>query len=117
MRYIRFAAAAVLAAVFGFLRWDSPWTRFTNAFRLMRQLWTGPFAHPMTIILRSSCCTKCPIFYSPLRTCGTPLRDPDLGCWCSTEFKNRLSAARCWLRDKDSKKELTQYGWPDDLMK
>ena len=58
-------------------------------------------------------CQNCPIFYSPLRTCGSPLRwrDRDIGCWCQLDVKAGLPNATCWLRDKG----VDRGGWPDNL--
>ena len=54
-------------------------------------------------------CLNCPIFYPPLRTCGTPLRKDlyDFGCWCNMEAKIKRLESRCWLNDNAN----TKYGW------
>ena len=62
---------------------------------------------------RNTCCRRCPIFYKPLATCGTPLiRDlRDMGCWCHLPSKNGNIAATCWIRDQG----VDDDGWPDRI--
>lgn len=59
---------------------------------------------------RMECCEKCPIYFDPLKTCSSPLTDPDVGCFCFLPSKNRLAGADCYLREAGS---LT--GWSDDI--
>jgi len=53
-------------------------------------------------------CHACPLFYEPLRTCGTPRLGPD-GCWCHMPTK-ASTVANCWAFDKGR-----PYGWPPSL--
>lgn len=54
-------------------------------------------------------CEGCPLFYRPLRTCGSPMQNADLGCWCQMDAKARLKDATCWL--DDSLGEGARWGW------
>ena len=62
---------------------------------------------------RMTVCQKCPIYFKPLRTCGSPLaKDPTKGCSCYLVVKAR-GPANCWLYD-ENKGDLGG-GWPDEL--
>jgi hypothetical protein len=113
MSILRFIAAVTVAIFFSLIRWDRPWRRASDAWRLLRASLGQPKVHPLVFQARMAACKKCPVFYAPLRTCGTPIHkaDADLGCWCALEAKNRLQAASCWARDRG----VTEYGWPDSL--
>lgn len=47
-------------------------------------------------------CERCPVFFKPLRTCGTPLKKDlrGIGCYCFMEAKAKLTHATCWLDDE-----------------
>lgn len=115
MKYLRIACAFTAAAIIGILTWNKPIMRFRDFWRLMRASWNAERVTPVWYSNRMDACSKCPIFFSPLRTCGSPLslKLRGLGCWCSMEVKAWFSAATCWLRTHESNK--TGYGWPDGL--
>lgn len=58
-------------------------------------------------------CEGCPIFYSPLRTCGSPLVEghEDLGCWCQMDVKAQDIKATCWANEFTD----MHIGWPKEL--
>lgn len=114
MRLLRFLAAVAVAVFFALLRWDRPLMRLSDGLRLFLSTKTNPPASPALVAVRMSACARCPIFFRPLRTCGTPIfkKDADLGCFCYMPLKARLSNATCWSRDKGVK----DYGWPDELI-
>lgn len=70
------------------------------------------------------CATRCPIFYAPLRTCGTPLHgagymllhpDTQFGCWCHMPTKAR-GVCNCWLYDMvQGRTDGSFSGWPHEL--
>lgn len=58
-------------------------------------------------------CESCPLFYSPLRTCGSPLMEghEDLGCWCFMNAKAQDPKATCWANHETD----LDIGWPQEL--
>lgn len=69
--------------------------------------------------LRLAICEKCPIFYAPLRTCGSALpggaRDEHggvVGCGCWMPAKAR-TLDNCWLYDQAHGQTIC--GWPASL--
>jgi hypothetical protein len=64
-----------------------------------------------TVYRQYRACRRCPIFYHPLRTCGSPL-DKDfrgLGCYCSMEKKVGIKSATCW--GDDNLGNDFEFGW------
>jgi hypothetical protein len=68
---------------------------------------------------RNSECEKCPLFYKPLRTCGSPLlktpesRDHNgkpMGCFCFMPLKSKTEC-NCWLYGESG----GVMGWPEPL--
>lgn len=62
-------------------------------------------------------CEQCPIYYHPLRTCGSPLnrkkwarKDEKEGCFCYMPVKIKTKC-NCWLYDETNGK----MGWSKDL--
>ncbi len=56
-------------------------------------------------------CRKCPLFYKPLQTCGSPLaKESKMGCYCYLPLKVTLKA-NCWLFDETN----GELGWPKPL--
>ncbi len=103
----RFVAALFLAALYrkGLLQ---------GAVALVKALawrWRGRRANRWVYYRRMRACYACPLFYAPLRTCGSPLltSNPELGCYCAMERKAALPDARCWAWDNLDLKEI---GWP-----
>lgn len=92
---------AILVACYGMLReFKNPWPRVRG---FWFTIWDGlrqPKTQATRYEHRLAICRKCPIFYPPLQTCGSPLsEDPSLGCWCNMEIKAKLLHASCWTRD------------------
>lgn len=56
-------------------------------------------------------CEGCPLFYWPLRTCGSPLSKTlrGMGCSCQMDVKARLKDATCWLDDELGTE--ARWGW------
>lgn len=55
---------------------------------------------------RLNICSDCPLFFRPLRTCGTPLRFLTKnkrfgGCWCYMPFKAMNIDSECWLDENN----------------
>lgn len=114
MTTIRFILAVIVGIVGSLLTWNKPWKRAKGAFWLWWDSWHTIRVNDEQYNERMATCRKCPIFFRPLQTCGSPLRhDRWLGCWCETEIKNRASSASCWIRDHETHK--TGYGWRDGL--
>lgn len=75
--------------------------------------------------LRMSKCVKCPVYYAPLKTCGSilqpnPIRLPNgnrAGCLCFLPVKTAYPEARCWASEewdylpKPIQKMLKNYRW------
>jgi len=112
---LRLLLAFTVAIVFGLLTWNKPFIRFRDFWRLMHDILHADKVTPLWYQNRMEVCSKCPVFFNPLRTCGSPLRwrDRDLGCWCSMEAKAKLTHATCWLRMHETRR--TGFGWPDEL--
>lgn len=110
MRYARFLAAICVGLIGSLFVQHAPIT-LHGIWLMLRALAFGKRATPEQIQRRTCFCNQCPIFYRPLRTCGTPLRDSDVGCWCCMEMKSKLADADCWARTNGVK----SCGWPPDL--
>jgi hypothetical protein len=56
-------------------------------------------------------CHKCPLFFEPLKTCGSPLSKDlrGLGCYCSMESKSGILVAACW-GDENLGSDFS-FGW------
>lgn len=76
-------------------------------------------ASDRTFTLRIEACSKCPLYFSPLGTCGEPGdiytnphtgRPESFGCWCVVDFANRFHSKDCWGRVNG-----LNYGWPDEI--
>lgn len=67
---------------------------------------------------RLESCRKCPIFFAPLQTCGSPLQDgPRVcgrqpGCYCFMPLKARYEC-NCWLWEEiqDHRLDPAWYHW------
>ena len=99
MRIARLLAAIAAAIIATAMTPHASWNRILAAIRLFLQ----PFERTdfWTVYRRYRACNKCPIFYRPLRTCGSPLNKDfrGLGCYCSLESKTGIKAATCWADD------------------
>lgn len=107
---LQFWKALAVACWFSLVTWNHPHRRLIGALTL---LWS-PKCNLNLLARRMECCKECPLFYRPLQTCGSPLKDgpgPDLGCFCHCPTKNHLLYARCWLADRPG-----GFGWPKTLL-
>lgn len=107
-RRLRMAAAFLVGAVYS---WNTPGLA-------LRKLWAAlsgwiwhPTADSRRIYRRYRACRKCPLFYEPLRTCGTPMIEDlrQIGCWCNMEAKVTIHNAQCAI-DENGLQD-TGYGW------
>ena len=84
------------------------------------------YRHKATILseMRLAACEKCPFFYAPLKTCGSPLgsketewyngntnRTEQAGCYCYMPVKVRDPQSVCWLHEQG----VDDMGWATDL--
>lgn len=114
-RYRRFATVLILAALYSM-------DRFTvrEVLRSLRMVWVGLTSRQgtvdrLTYFRRLRCCQRCPVYYSPLRTCGSPLASiTNVGCWCLMERKATLAQAKCWI-DENEFEDYLEYGWNHNL--
>lgn len=99
-RHRRFAAAIFLSALFGMSRFSV--REILGALRMMTLALLAKKGKASDDIYdeRMAICQACPVYFSSLRSCGSPLSEnPELGCWCFLEEgKARVKSARCWIR-------------------
>lgn len=103
MRLLRLGAALFVAGVFS---WRQPrvavvkiWRAATFWVRFVRKHERADFWQTYR---RYRACRACPLFFMPLRTCGSPLADdPELGCNCQMQVKSGIKDAQCWLLEND----------------
>ena len=96
----RWALALLLAGVFSI--WTRQgWCRIGKAFGL----WLGLVRHHEKRVSlrrlerRLETCRKCPIYFKPLQTCGSPVikRLRRVGCWCYCPESAKLNEKKCFL--------------------
>jgi hypothetical protein len=111
LRLIGALFVAAFASPFSIWGWRNIWGSFAVWIGFMRQPY---LASDKLVEARLAVCRACPIFYSPLRSCGSPLRKDlrGLGCYCNMEAKARLFYADCWYRIHSGDADI---GWPDSL--
>lgn len=106
---MRFVAAVCVAVIASALSPSKSFSRVWAAWRLLVS--PKKRADFWIVYRRYRTCRKCPVFYAPLRTCGTPLTKEfrGLGCYCSMESKSGIRDATCWA--DDSLHEPADFGW------
>lgn len=119
-RGLRFKAqlscALLAAGLFSLARPKQSWPRIKGAFltwlRFAQQERSTPF---WIYVGRMRTCKRCPLFYSPLQTCGSPLRKDlrDVGCHCYMPLKSAAIEATCFYRDATNND--TSFGWDPSL--
>lgn len=113
MRKLRIIAAIIVAIGSCILSPRESWSRITGTSRMLWNWLLGNthWADPYTAAARYARCEKCPIFYKPLRTCGSPLSKEfrGVGCYCSILIKKNIKEATCW--GDDNLGEDFVYGW------
>lgn len=98
-RWMRLTCALLVAAV---VSWTEPRTALTKILAALRSWrYLSRRVDAKTMWRRYAACIRCPIFYKPLRTCGTPLTKElrGLGCYCNMEAKVLWEESTCWLED------------------
>jgi hypothetical protein len=101
-RRARLSAALLVAAAYSATHPAASFRRVANAIaawvRFARARKRTPF---WKTYRRYRACSGCPLFYKPLRTCGSPLDGDltDLGCWCNMEAKAPMPESTCWMGD------------------
>jgi hypothetical protein len=75
------------------------WRRIGRAMSLWTVVIRGTHVPHGTLEARLACCKGCPLWYSPLQTCGSPFKKgaEDLGCWCFMPQKAKYDDAVCWM--------------------
>lgn len=108
----RLAVAVAVAVMYRAPRMG-PRAFFKATYAVARALlWRGRRVDRWMYYRRLRWCFGCPVFFRPLRTCGSPFAaDPNLGCACAMEQKAALPDATCWGNENTD----LQFGWPDDL--
>lgn len=109
---LRLCGALLVAGVYSVCTGSSGWSRIGAAFKLwVTEIGRGERVPAAEREKKMEVCRKCPLFFRPLQTCGSPLkrRDRDLGCWCNMEAKTWLRGAHCWI-DEECLDEAP-YGW------
>lgn len=107
--------ALIVAALGTLAQPRSAWGRFLAAFvAFTRHAEDGGNTPHWLYYSRMRCCFRCPLFYKPLRTCGSPLRKSlrGVGCYCSMIFKASMIYGSCWIR---TNAPTSPHGWPAGL--
>lgn len=109
---LRLCAALLVAAA---VTIGQPRTALRKVSKAMR-LWYSGFERDGFVEIelaksRLAVCEQCPLFYRPLRTCGSPLKKSlrSLGCYCNMWAKSKLKDATCWIDDNLPRPNA--YGW------
>lgn len=111
MRYARIWLAVAVAVLGGLFWCDRPLGRLRDAWRLLR---ASVGVKKVTLVHfenRMDACRECPIYHPGLQTCGSPLKNHDLGCWCHMPTKAWLKEATCWLDDHAQSPQ--PFGWKE----
>lgn len=112
----RLSMALLVAGVFSLSRPRESWPRITGALKTWIRFARQDRPTPRWIYFsRLRTCYRCPLFYKPLRTCGSPLVKDlrDVGCMCDMEIKAAAIEATCWYRETTY--DDTEFGWPASL--
>lgn len=106
----RFAAAILIALLYKTPDL-SPRELWKSAVFLLRAFvpWPRRRVDRWLYYRRLRCCFKCPVFYAPLRTCGSPLNPgyESEGCACAMEVKAADPKATCFADEHD----ILDIGW------
>lgn len=98
---VRLCLALLVAAGFSDVLSGDAWHRIAAAVKLWLGLLKdgGMKVEGYIYERRLKTCAACPLYYKPLRTCGSPLRkdSQELGCWCNMEQKAKYERSNCWL--------------------
>ncbi len=111
-RRLRFFAAILVAALWSdVLRLETyrrAWTALTVFFDYRQDGNRTPF---WIVFRRMRVCQRCALYYKPLGTCSSPLKEGarDMGCWCFMPEKAAILEADCWLRESG----VEDAGWPE----
>lgn len=109
--YVRWSLALLVAGLASI--WTiHGWQRMGRALGLMVGLFHPKQYVPKKVSdARLRICERCPIYFRPMGTCGSPLSwsRRGTGCWCYMPIKAKLPDAECWLDAEDVKG--FDYGW------
>lgn len=110
MSKVRLCLALIVAGLFSPINKVATWRRF---WRALQALFGSPKPVTEQELLRVHTCKSCPVFYCGLRgllqTCGSPLSNPEIGCWCDVKAKASDPKSECWLDEELG--DEAPYGW------
>lgn len=112
---LQLSAALLVAGLFSLRQPREAWPRIRGAFKTWLRWRQDETPAPFWIFYgRIRHCQKCPLYYAPLATCGSPLAKNlrGLGCWCHLLTKAHIIHADCYLRENGIH---DAGGWPDNL--
>lgn len=104
LRLVRLGAALFVAGAFS---WRQPriavvkiWRAVTFWVRFVRKHEQADF---WTTFRRYRACRQCALFYTPLRTCGSPLDSAlaGTGCYCQMQVKCGIKDSQCWMLENE----------------
>jgi hypothetical protein len=111
----RLVLALLVAAAFSDLLSIQPYRR---AWRAMKAIFgllakNDPRVDAERLQRRLDACERCPYFYRPLATCGSPLRSElrHVGCRCNIEAKAKLAEADCYIDETSDLAADDGFGW------
>lgn len=112
----QYLAALAIAAIYKF-SFRKPWILFKPVWAVLMSLLPWPRVSDDIFKLRMEDCKACSLYYSPLKTCSSPLAHPiavfsSLGCNCYLPKKNKLKYATCWARQHRPEMNI---GWRKEL--
>ena len=108
--------ALLVAGLYSISHVRTSWGRIRAAFRIWFDFAIDPRRTPRWIYFgRVRACYRCPFFYKPLRTCGSPLVKDlrDMGCHCNVIYAAAVMEKTCWYRDQTN--DDTEFGWDASL--
>jgi hypothetical protein len=108
---LRLVLALLVAAAYSDVLSVTAYRRAWRAFKAIFGLVGEPTKTGYWYFLRMETCKRCPIYFSALSTCGSPLLKewPEAGCWCFLPLSARDPEKQCWL-DEELGLDST-HGW------
>ena len=108
----RFFVAILLAAIYRMPHMSAREV-FKSCRMLVRALlWRGPRCDRWAYFKRLRACHRCPLYFRPLSTCGSPLMEgfESDGCHCFMPAKAADPNAQCW-QDQELGDEAGETSW------